>query len=238
MTFGHVEYQSAKDDPMGISMFNEKDSPESAAATPITKAHDPQQDDIDQHLDAFGQKGKGKGGWMSNGGKCNVCNGEGHMARDGPSVPGADGKATGDPCFGCNGLGHQKAVCPTANPQLKGGKYGSKGGGKGWKGGSGGKDCHKGSKGKGWGGKGSGKGTGKKGLYDLDLWGGSDSGSSEWSPGWSGSWSNEGNALRSLGCLTEKPVATAIAPPVDELAPIWPHDRVLQSFDELAPIGY
>ena len=76
---------------------------------------------------------------MSNGGRCNVCNGEGHIARDCPSSPGQDGKATGDTCYGCSGKGHQKAVCPTANPQLKGGGKGKGGwqqdGGKG-KGGS------------------------------------------------------------------------------------------------------
>ena len=35
---------------------------------------------------------------MSNGGRCNVCNGEGHIARDCPSSPGQDGKATDDTC--------------------------------------------------------------------------------------------------------------------------------------------
>ena len=65
---------------------------------------------------------------MSNGGRCHVCDGEGHIGRDCPSVPRADGKASGDPCYGCNGKGHQKKDCPTASPHVKGGGKQGKGG--------------------------------------------------------------------------------------------------------------
>ena len=132
ITYGHVE-QGPKDDPMGIFALVEQELPEPVAASTKNTNPEQQPDYNDQHLDAFG-KGKGKG-FMSNGGRCNVCNGEGHIARDCPSSPGQDGKATGDTCYGCSGKGHQKAVCPTANPQLKGGGKGKGGwqqdGGKG-----------------------------------------------------------------------------------------------------------
>ena len=88
-------------------------------------------------------------------------------------------------------------------------------------------------KGKGYGkGKGGGKNKGKGGLYELDLWGSSTPQGSEWD-GWSDDWSSQqGNGLRMLGCLTEKPL-------VDGLAPIQSSPpSVLHPIDELAPIGY
>ena len=107
ITYGHVE-QGPKDDPMGIFALIEQERPEPAAANAKNTSQEQQPDYIDQHLDAFG-KGKGKG-FTSNGGRCNVCNGEGRIARDCPSSPGQDGKATGDTCFGCNGKGHRKRL--------------------------------------------------------------------------------------------------------------------------------
>ena len=248
VTFGHVEAQTTKDDPMGIFTILERDSPEKAAPAPTSQGQQPS--DNDQHLDAFG-KGKGKGGgWMANGGKCNICNGDGHMARDCPSQVDASGKVVGeDPCYGCNGKGHRKNECPTTNPHLKGkGKGaggGGKNGGKGYGKQDGGKNGGKGGKGyggKGWGkSKGSGKGKGG-GLYDLDLW--SNDGASDWGwnsgSQWSGGsdWPSE-QGLRSLNSVTVKangqPKASAAA--VDEFTPIRHPSRVLQSFDELAPIG-
>ena len=151
---------------------------------------------------------------MHNGGTCDVCNVDGHIARCCPSGQGPDGKATGtDECCGCHGNGHRKDVCPTTNPQLRGGKD-AKGGGKSWgKGkGSGGKGW--GGKGKGSGGKGWGKVKGKgSGLYDLDLWqgGGGDSGS-DWS-GWGDS--DDWSGMQRLGCLTVKIADTANVRPAD-----------------------
>ena len=131
VTFGHVEYHSPKDDPMGIFAMGARD-PEPAGMTPTEPAQGHQQEHTDQeHLGAFGKgggKSKGKG-WGD--GKCHVCGGDGHFARDCPSAQGPDGKASGtDECYGCHGKGHRKQDCPTANPELKT----SKGKGKGWDG--------------------------------------------------------------------------------------------------------
>ena len=73
-------------------------------------------------LDAFGKGGKGDG-------KCRVCLGEGHFARDCPSVEPVSPQAV--ECHGCHGRGHYKGQCPTANPHLKVAK-GQWGGGKGY----------------------------------------------------------------------------------------------------------
>ena len=78
MTYGHVETQGTKDDPMGtFSMGEAKAEP----VQPIPGAETETQDWNDNGLDAVGKgkggKGKGKG--------CFVCGGDGHMARDCPS---------------------------------------------------------------------------------------------------------------------------------------------------------
>ena len=100
-------------------------------------------------------KGKRKG---KNDGRCNICNGEGHFARDCPSTPPLSPQAV--ECHGCNGQGHYKGQCPTANPHLKQQKDKANGGeGQGKGEGYGGK----GTGGKPWGGPGyGGKGFGGK----------------------------------------------------------------------------
>ena len=62
VTFGHVEYHSPKDDPMGIFAMGVRD-PEPAEPTPTEQPQWQQQEYNDQdHLGAFGKKGgKGKG---------------------------------------------------------------------------------------------------------------------------------------------------------------------------------
>ena len=122
-------------------------------------------DEEKNDLDDFG-KGKRK---EMNDGKCNVCGGDGHNARECPSVAGPN-MGTQE-CYGCSGKGHNKSACPTANPHLKGQ---GKGQGQGWQGkGQGQGWQQKGGKGYGGGeskGKGKGKGSGKgKGLYELDI---------------------------------------------------------------------
>ena len=94
---------------------------------------------------------------MANGGKCNICGGDGHMARDCPSPVGPDGKPVGqDPCYGCNGKGHTKRECPTTSPSLKGRGKGPSAS-TAWKGGKGirGKEWTKGGSSKGGKGKGN-----------------------------------------------------------------------------------
>ena len=144
VTYGHVEFQNPKDDPMGIFLVGERDPrPAEPEPEPAEEQLRQQQGHNDQaHLDAFGKGGKGKGKGYGDG-KCHVCGGDGHLARDCPSERGPDGKATGtDECCGCHGKGHRKTDCPTANPHLKGSSKGKGDGGKGW------------GKGKGYGGKG------------------------------------------------------------------------------------
>ena len=133
-----------------------------------------------------------------------MCGGDGHFARNCPSVPGPDvGKMD---CFGFNGKGHRKTQCPTANPHLKGsgGGWQQKGG---WGKCSGSKGGSKGSGTYSWEGAGKGKGGYRKGskggafMMDLmgDQWGGSEA--------WVGSeqdWSSLGvdqQYLRSLNTL-------------------------------------
>ena len=176
-------------------------------------------DESERHdLDAFKGKMAGKGN-----GKCHVCDGEGHFARDCPSTPPVS--PTDIECHGCRGKGHRIAQCPTANPQLK-----SKGTGKGF---GYGKGYGKGFKGKGKGkgysggysgdtkgkGKGYGKGKGKSPLYEIDVmgtwggeqnWGGDQSwgGSSEWYPEQAPTQQGP-SYLRSLASMSE-----ATPPPV------------------------
>ena len=175
--FGNLDYKpTGKDDPMGLALVGESipDGPPPGLA-----------EDESANLDAMG-KGKGKGD-----GKCHVCNGDGHYARDCPSVPPIGPQDV--ECLGCNGRGHYRNKCPTYNPHLKGkgkGKGDSGGWGKGGKGygdsggwGKGGKG--KGGKGSGGWGKG-GKGKGGKGVSALDLMG-SQSGEGSWG----GNWGND-----------------------------------------------
>ena len=108
MTFGHVDFQEKdkKDDPMGIFSLLKGEEPEEQA-------------EYEPHLDAVRKGGHGKGGgWMSNGGKCNTCNGEGRMGRDCPSKRNPDGSLISPDtiCHGCNGKGHMIKDCPTASP--------------------------------------------------------------------------------------------------------------------------
>ena len=76
ITYGHVEFQGAKDDPMGLFSFLESESGQEASQ-PADEGRQAETHEGND-LDAFG-KGKGKG-WQANGGKCNVCGGEGHFA--------------------------------------------------------------------------------------------------------------------------------------------------------------
>ena len=170
ITYGTLEYKTSSKDATDISLAAEYETEQDAEGDGHAEGGNQGRD-----LDALG-KGKGKGkGWPVNNGRCNVCNGEGHFARNCPSAQGADGKATGtEECYGCYGKGHTKVKCPTANPSLKG----DKGGGKGWEGKgaqSWGGKAQKGGGGKGGYGGGKGKGYGKgkgSGLYEIDLMGG------------------------------------------------------------------
>ena len=84
VTYGHVEFQLFKNDPMGVFLVGERD-PRPAEETSIEEPQRPHQSYNDQaHLDAF-DKGKGTG-WMHNGGKCDMCQGEGHIAQYCPSA--------------------------------------------------------------------------------------------------------------------------------------------------------
>ena len=158
ITFGHLDYKStSKDDPMGLALVaaaREADHPREAdggdgnfglaAASASTMGKGVEED---YGLDAVG-KGKGKGN-----GKCHTCDGEGHFARDCPSIPPIGPQS--QECHGCGGRGHVQRACPTANPHLKVGKGAGASGGKGsWGKGAGG---GKGSWGKGSWGKGGGK---------------------------------------------------------------------------------
>ena len=209
--FGHLDYKGAKDDPMGLALVGEAHAPQrqEPEGSP-SEQPGPQQERYD--MDAFGKaKGKGKGD-----GKCHVCGGDGHFARDCPSVPPLGPMS--QECHGCSGRGHVKSQCPTANPHLKGGKGGGgwdKGKGKcGWqnKGGGKGKGLGMDSWGKS-GGKGKGYGKGK-GVYGLDImgsWGGN-----EWDGGGYGDWTPQVGSLdygpaygRQLNALSVAPIKTS-----------------------------
>ena len=166
LQFGTLEIRHKKDsdDPMGLHTVGDGQQ-EADRHSPVAATGG------DASLDAFA-KGKGKGD-----GRCRVCNGEGHFARDCPSVEPVSPQAV--ECNGCHGKGHLNAQCPTVNPELKvyrqqkgwesnwGG--GKKGTGKGnWSGS--GNWGGKGYGGKGKGQKGKGKGKGKGGfLPELDV---------------------------------------------------------------------
>jgi hypothetical protein len=112
--FGHLDYKStAKDDPMGLAIVGdggcEAPQVEVGAGWPSEVDHKKGVD-----LDAMGGKGgKGKGD-----GKCHICSGDGHFARDCPSVPPINPMSP--EYHGCNGRGHLRNECPTAHPELKG----------------------------------------------------------------------------------------------------------------------
>jgi len=79
---GSLEYKATgKDDPMGLALFAESDALSQYPVFPPPLVDAPAEPPAD--LDAF-QKGKGKG---KGDGRCHVCNGEGHFARDCPSTP-------------------------------------------------------------------------------------------------------------------------------------------------------
>ena len=151
ITFGNLDYKPTKDDPMGLAVIDKAHPMETP--NPPPGIAEPSYPDTAE-LDAM-RKGKGK---VKGDGKCHVCGGDGHFARDCPSVPPIGPQAV--ECMGCNGRGHYRNQCPTHNPHLK-----SKGKGKGkggWEKGAG--------KGKG-GGNGKGKGGKGKGMSALDLMG-------------------------------------------------------------------
>ena len=203
--FGTLEIKGRqRDDPMGLHNIDDGQDKEFEEVKEVAAQND---------IDAV-QKGKGKGKGK-NDGRCNICMGEGHFARDFPSVePTAP---TAVECHGCHGRWHYKSVCPTANPQLKGagkGGWQTKGaGGKGgWQtnggGGDKGKGKGKGYSGGGWKGKGKGKGGKGGGIYEIGLmgaWGG------DWN--WDDeSWGDDtwgGNYLRSFSIVmpARRPIA-------------------------------
>ena len=195
--FGTLEVRGpVKDDPMGLSKLEEKEDSQEVEGNDDAERND---------LDALKGKGKGKGD-----GKCHICGGDGHFARDCPSTHPVSPSYIS--CHGCNGKGHRASQCPTANPSLK-----SKGVGKGWGKYGGGYGKGK-SKGKGYpsdqkGGGKKGKGKGKNPLYEIDVmgtWGGEQQWTNEQSWGnnqWGGNsgWYPEQGPgyLRSLASLNE-----------------------------------
>ena len=82
--FGHLDYKlNTKDDPMGLALIGdgggEVPNVDVGPGWPSDSGF--KSEGVD--LDAMGGKGaKGKGD-----GKCHVCGGDGHFARDCPSVP-------------------------------------------------------------------------------------------------------------------------------------------------------
>ena len=128
------------DDHRGLSIFFENHEKPPAPVLPEEPERNTAQK---EDLDVVGN-GKGRG---KNDGKCNICGGNGHFARDCPSTM----PLTDAICRGCEGKGHFERVCPTANSHLKGSGarkgWSQKGGGYkgGWQGGKGGKGKGKGS---------------------------------------------------------------------------------------------
>lgn len=87
IAYGNLEYKAqSKDDPTGLALVTESipidqlpENPPKGALAPAGS----QLEGSNAYLDAF-NKGNGKG---EGDGKCHICNGEGHFARDCPSVP-------------------------------------------------------------------------------------------------------------------------------------------------------
>ena len=108
LNFG-VKGSKDKDDPMGLSAMHQGERQEEDYE-PFATQHTQNEPNGKGGLDAVGN-GKGKG---KNDGKCNICQGDGHYARDYPTPPGPG--ASDIKCHGCNGKGHVKSQCPTVNP--------------------------------------------------------------------------------------------------------------------------
>ena len=124
--FGHLDYKStAKDDPMGLALIGDGGGEVPHVDVGHGWPSDSDYKPVNVDLDAMG----GKGGKDKGDGKCHVCGGDGHFARDCPSVPPISPMSP--ECHGCNGRGHLRNDCPTAHPEFKG-----KGKGKGWGGGN------------------------------------------------------------------------------------------------------
>ena len=75
MQYGSLEYKPNNKDAMDISILAEEQHLDPGEARPQ------EPEPVRYDLDAFGKGGKGKGWAASNGGRCNICNGEGHFAR-------------------------------------------------------------------------------------------------------------------------------------------------------------
>ena len=127
--FGHMDYRSnSKDDPKGLALVGDSnfDAPRVHVGAGWPRENESKTEGA--KLDAMGGKGgKGKGD-----GKCHVCGGDGHLARDCLFVRPIS--LMSPECHGCNGRGHLCNDCPIAHPELKGtgkGKGWGKDGGKG-----------------------------------------------------------------------------------------------------------
>ena len=111
--FGTLDYKpSSRDDPMGLALMVEQEPKPAISSAPPGDA----QAAAGQwygDLDAFNKgKGKGKGD-----GKCHTCGGDGHFARDCPSVPPIGPQSP--ECYGCKGRGHIGKDCPAISQHLK-----------------------------------------------------------------------------------------------------------------------
>ena len=110
--FGTLEIKTKQDsdDPMCLHAVAEGEQKKEEYENDNGQAGAP-----DAPPDAVG-KGRGKREGK-NDGRCNICNGEDHFARDCPFTPLVSPQAV--ECHGCHGRGHYKGQCPTAKPHLK-----------------------------------------------------------------------------------------------------------------------
>ena len=113
--FGHMDYKSnSRDDPMGLSVVGDGNFEAPKVGVGPGWQGEGECKTESAELDAMGGKGgKGKGD-----GKFHVCCGDGHFARDCPSVPPISPMSP--ECHGFNGRGHLRNDCSTAHPELKG----------------------------------------------------------------------------------------------------------------------